>query len=147
MDMCRWQVAQGRFFVHQHSGKLFRNAEFCALKSILESHVYGWRRWVLTNKGDTEHPFICARLVAQETERTTNMDLTETSMTFAAIPLVEGFRFRLSTAMTGEKKRNPQDELVIAIFDVEEFRLESKVIHHAQQELPYPIVQCMERIT
>ena len=147
MDMYRWQVAQGRFFVHQYSGKLFRNAEFCALKSILVSHVDGWRRWVLTNKGDTEHPFIRARLVAQETKRTTNMDLTETSMTFAAIPPVEGFRFRLSTAMTGEKKRNPQDELVIAFFDVEEFRLECKVIHHAQQELPYSIVQCMERRT
>ena len=33
-------------------------------------------RWVFTNKGDTEHPFIRARLVAQETKRTTNMDLT-----------------------------------------------------------------------
>ena len=28
MDTYRWQVAQGRFFVHQYSGKLFRNAEF-----------------------------------------------------------------------------------------------------------------------
>ena len=28
-------------------------------------------RWVFTNKGDTEHPFIRARLVAQETKRRT----------------------------------------------------------------------------
>ena len=62
-------------------------------------------RWVFTNKGDTEHLFIRARLVAQETKRTTNMDLTDTSMTFAATPPVEGFRFLLSRAMTGEKKK------------------------------------------
>ena len=104
-------------------------------------------RWVFTNKGDTEHPFIRARLVAQETKRTTNMDLTETSMTFAATPPVEGFRFLLSTAMTGEKKRNPQDELVTAFFDVEKLRSKCNVIHHAQQELPYSIAQCMERRT
>ena len=41
-------------------------------------------RWVFTNKGDTEHPIIRARLVAQETKRTTNTDLTDMSMTFAA---------------------------------------------------------------
>ena len=30
MDTYRWQVAQGRFFVHQHSGNLPQNAEiFC----------------------------------------------------------------------------------------------------------------------
>ena len=46
---------------------------------------------VFTNKGDTEHPFIRARLVAQETKKTTKIDLTDTSMTFAAIPSVEGF--------------------------------------------------------
>ena len=43
MGMYRWQVAQGRFFVHQCSGKLFRNAEFCAMKSIWVSCVDGWR--------------------------------------------------------------------------------------------------------
>ena len=68
-------------------------------------------RWVFTNKVDTEHPFIRARLVAQETKRTTSMDLTGTSMTFAATPHVEGFRFLLSRVMTGEKKMNPQDDL------------------------------------
>ena len=46
------------------------------------------------------------------------MDLTDTSMTFAATPPVEGFRVLLSRAMTGGKKRNPQDELVIAFFDI-----------------------------
>ena len=39
-------------------------------------------------------------------------------MTFAATPLVEGFQFLLSRAMTGEKKRDPQDELVTAFFDI-----------------------------
>ena len=58
-------------------------------------------RWVFTNKGDTEHPFIRARLVSQETKRTTNMDLTDTSMTFAATPPVEGFRF------LGREKEGP----------------------------------------
>ena len=46
------------------------------------------------------------------------MDLTDTSMTFASTPPVEGFRFLLSRAMTGEKKRDPQDELVIAFFHI-----------------------------
>ena len=75
-------------------------------------------RWVFTNKGDTEHSSIRARLAAQETKRTTKIDLTDTSMTCAATPPVEGFRFLVSRAMTGEKKRNPQDELVIAFFDI-----------------------------
>ena len=53
-------------------------------------------RWIFTNKGDTERPFIPARLVAQETKKATKMDLTDTSMTFAATPLVEGFRICFS---------------------------------------------------
>ena len=61
-------------------------------------------RWVFTNKGDTEHPFIGARLVAQETKRTTKMDLMDTSMTFAATPPVEGFRFLLSRSDDGREK-------------------------------------------
>ena len=61
-------------------------------------------RWVFPNKGDKERPFIRARLVVQETKKTTKIDLTDTSMTFAATPLVVGFRFLLSRAMTGEKK-------------------------------------------
>ena len=83
-------------------------------------------RWVSTNEGDTEHPFIRARLVAQETKRT-SMDLTDASMTFAAIPLVEGFRFLLSRAMKCEKKRNPQDEVVIAFFDISRAHFHSPV--------------------
>ena len=114
-------------------------------------------RWALTNKGDTEHPFIRARLVAQETKRTTNMDLTVTSMTFAATPLVEGFRFLLSMAMTGEKKRNLQDELVIAFIDISRAHFHSPVRRKVPirmqgdpscpQELPCSIAQCMERRT
>ena len=34
------------FFVHQCSGKLFRNAEFCAMISILVTYVDGWRTFV-----------------------------------------------------------------------------------------------------
>ena len=52
-------------------------------------------RWVFANKGDTEHPFIRARLVVQATKRTTIVDLTDKSMTFVATPPVEGFRFLL----------------------------------------------------
>ena len=227
MDTYRWQVAQGRFFAHFYSGKVFRNAEFSAMKPILVSFIDGWRtfitnreeihnnlsklncrshvaeicivamirglrqaltrigclqalesgptveepclaevadydrvyydsvtgaslpselceeamqleikymkemnvckpcehgavkeqgltpigtRWVFTNKGVSEHPFVRARLVAQETKRT-----------------VEGFRFLLSRAMTGEKKRNPQDELVIAFFDISRAQIHSPV--------------------
>ena len=71
----------------------------------------------------TEIQNIRARLVAQETKRTTNMDLTDTSMTFA----VEGFRFLLSRAMTGEKKRDPQDELVIAFCGISRAQYHSPV--------------------
>ena len=55
------------------------------------------------------------------------------------------------------RKRNPQDELVIELFDisehiiicqsVEKLRSECKVIHRAHQEMPRLIVQCMERTT
>ena len=62
-------------------------------------------RWVFTNKGATERPVIRAGLVAQETKKTTKMGLTDTSMTFLATPLVEGFLYPLSKAMTGEKKK------------------------------------------
>ena len=55
------------------------------------------------------------------------MDLTDTSMTFAATPPVEGFRFLLSRAMTGEKKRDPQDELVKAFFDISRAHYHSPV--------------------
>ena len=55
------------------------------------------------------------------------MDLTDTSMTFAATPPVEGFGFLLSRAMTGEKKRNPQDELVMAFFDISRAHFHSPV--------------------
>ena len=55
------------------------------------------------------------------------MDLTDTSMTFAATPAVEGYRFLLSRAMTGEKKRNPQDELVKAFFDISRAHFHSPV--------------------
>ena len=40
------QVAQGRFFVHQHSGKLHRNAKICAMQSILVSCVECWRTFI-----------------------------------------------------------------------------------------------------
>ena len=42
-------------------------------------------------------------------------------------PPVEGFRFLLSRATTGEKKRDPQDELVTAFFDISEAHFHSPV--------------------
>ena len=42
-------------------------------------------------------------------------------------PPVEGFQFLLSRAMTGEKKRNPQDELVMAFFDISRAHFHSPV--------------------
>ena len=45
-------------------------------------------RWVFTNKGDSERPFIRARLLAQKTKKTTQMDI---SMMFAATAPVEDF--------------------------------------------------------
>ena len=83
-------------------------------------------RWIFTNEGDTERPFVRARLVAQAT-KTTKMDLTDTSMAFAATPPVEGVRFLLSRAMTGEKKKNAQDELVIAFCDISRAHIHSPV--------------------
>ena len=56
------------------------------------------------------------------------MNLTDTSVTFAATPLVEGFRFLLSRAMTGEKQRNPHDELVIAFFDISRAFFHSQIV-------------------
>ena len=48
IDAYRWQVSQGRFCVHQHSGNLHLNVELCAMKSVLVSRV-GWWRTFLTN--------------------------------------------------------------------------------------------------
>ena len=67
MDIFRWQVAQGGFFVHQYSGKLFRNAEFCAMKSILVSYVDG-RRTFVTNSEEKHNnlsKLICRSHVAE----------------------------------------------------------------------------------
>ena len=129
----RWPITIDQVYYDSVTGaslpsKLCEEAMQLEIKYMKEMNVYALcehravkeqgltpigTRWVFTNKGDTEHPFIRARLVAQETQRTTNMDLTDTSMTLAATPLLEGFRFLLSRAMTGKKRRNPQDELVI----------------------------------
>ena len=51
------------------------------------------------------------------------MDLTDTSMTFAAAPP----RFLLSRAMTGEQKKNLQDEFVISFFDISRAHFHSPV--------------------
>ena len=39
IDVHRWQVSQGRFFVHEQKGNVPVNAELCAMKSILVSRV------------------------------------------------------------------------------------------------------------
>ena len=54
MDTYCWQVAPGRFFAHQHSGNLPRNAEICAMKSILVSCVDCWRTFI-TNCEETHN--------------------------------------------------------------------------------------------
>ena len=76
------------------------------------------------------------------------MDLTDTSVAFAVTPLVEGFRFLLSRAMSGEKKQNARKELVIGFFDISREPFHSPVrkkkslfechmvMHHAHHELP-----------
>ena len=48
IDIYRWQVSQGRFFVHQHSGNLPLNTEPCAMKSVVVSRIDWWRTF-LTN--------------------------------------------------------------------------------------------------
>ena len=58
-------------------------------------------------EGDTERPFIRARLVAQETKKTTKMDLTDTIMTFAATPPFEG-RISISS-LKGDDRREKQE--------------------------------------
>ena len=57
IDIFRWQVSQGRFFVHQYSGKLFWKAELCAMKSVLVSRVDWWRTF-LTNREEIQQPFL-----------------------------------------------------------------------------------------
>ena len=82
-------------------------------------------RWVFTNNGDTEHPFIRARLVAQETKRTTKMDLTDTSMTFAATPPVGWINDFFSQGR--EKRGIHMNELVTAFFDISRAHFHSPV--------------------
>ena len=78
-------------------------------------------------------------------------------MTFAATLPVEGFRFLLSRAMTGEKTRNLQAELVMAFFDILRGYFHSpvrrKVATRMQGDPSCPsgiacsIAQCMEQRT
>ena len=72
-------------------------------------------RWLFTNKGDTQKVFSYAPDFWRKNQRRLK-DLTDAFMTFAATPPVEGFRFLLSSAMTGEKNRSVQDEVVIGFF-------------------------------
>ena len=99
-------------------------------------------RWIFTNKVDTEHPLIRARPVAKETKKTTRMDLTDTSMAFAVTPLVEGFRFLLSRAMTGEKKQSAQTELVMGFFDISRAHFHSPVRKKVAIRVPHGDASC-----
>ena len=100
----------------------------CEHEAVKEQGLTSVRtRSVFTNKGDTERPFIRARLVAQKTKKTTQMDQTDTSMTFAATPLVEGFCFLRPRAVTGEKEKIAPDESVIALFDISRAHFHSPV--------------------
>ena len=96
-------------------------------------------RWLFTNKGDTERPLIRARRVAQETKKTTKMDLTDTFMTFSATSHVEGFRFLLARAM---KKRSVQDEMVIGVFDISRPHFHSPVRRKVAIRVPQADALC-----
>ena len=99
-------------------------------------------RWFLTNKVDMEHPLIRARLVAKETKKTTRMDLTDTSMAFAVTPLVEGIRFLLSRAMSGEKKQSARKELVMGFFDISREHFHSPVRKKVAIRVPHGDASC-----
>ena len=53
----------------------------------------GTRRICCTNKGDAAHPFVRARLIAQETEQVTELTPEDASRRFAATPPHEGLRY------------------------------------------------------
>ena len=63
-------------------------------------------------------------------------------MTFAATPLVEGFRFLLSRAMTGEKKKNAQEEMVIGLFDISRAHFHSPVRRKVAIRVPHGDLSC-----
>ena len=46
IDVYRWQVSQGRFFVHEQSGNLLVTAELCAMKSVLVSRIDRWLKFL-----------------------------------------------------------------------------------------------------
>ena len=56
IDVYRWQVSQGRFFVHQETGHLLVNTELCAMKSVLVSRV-DWCRTKLTKCEENTQQF------------------------------------------------------------------------------------------
>ena len=98
-------------------------------------------RWLFTNKGDSESPLTRVRRVTLETKKTTEMDLTDTFMKFAATPPVEVFRFLLSRFVTDEKKRSASD---FAKFPELTCTRQSagKCVHLV---LPYSTLPCTER--
>ena len=115
----------------------------CAYVTVKEQGLTPTKtRWVFTNKGDTERLCIRAGLVSQEMKKTTKMDLTGTSVTFAATPPVEGFRFLLSKAMTGEKKKSAQEEMVIGFFDISRAHFQLPVRRKVAIRVPHGDSSC-----
>ena len=53
IDIYRWQVSQGRFFVHQHSGNLLLTADLCAMKSVVVSRIDWW--WTFLSNCEEIH--------------------------------------------------------------------------------------------
>ena len=112
-------------------------------------------RWIFTNKGDTEHPLIRARPVAKETKKTTRMDLTDTSMAFAATHLLRDFVFFCQEPCRARKSRahrrswswgsltSPESTFTRQCAKKPLFECHM-VMHHAHQELPCSTVQCAE---
>ena len=92
-------------------------------------------RWILVNKGDVAAPMIRARLVAQETKRTTQMDSSNPSATFVATPPLEALRLMLSMAMTGPRKLSSECK-VLGFFDISRAQFHSDVRRRLAIRLP-----------
>ena len=67
-------------------------------------------RWVIVHKGVAKNPLIRARLVSQETKRTTTLDPDDSSV-------AEALRLMMSLAMSGQPKR-ATEQTVLAFFEM-----------------------------
>lgn len=73
-------------------------------------------RFLYTDKGDTKHPNIRARLVAQETARVNTL-LPDETTSFATTPPLEGLRAMMSLVMAGPVHKSDQ-KVVLGFFGI-----------------------------